>query len=106
MRPGLAPVVYFAMGLVGALGLFASVVAHEMAHALTARRYGIPMRGITLFLFGGVAEMAAEPPSPRAELVVAAAGPLASADDRLLGILSSRDLMRFLSLKQELEEPA
>ena len=86
MRPGLAPLVYFGMGLVGAMGLFASVVAHELAHALTARRYGIPMRGITLFLFGGVAEMAAEPPSPRAELVVAAAGPLASFGISLAGL--------------------
>ena len=86
MRPGLATAVYFGMGLVGAMGLFASVIAHELAHALTARRYGIPMRGITLFLFGGVAEMGAEPPSPRAELVVAAAGPLASLGISIAGL--------------------
>lgn len=76
--PGQTPPVYWAMGAAGALGLFASVLIHELAHALVARRYGIEMRGITLFIFGGVAEMSSEPPHPRAELMVAAAGPVAS----------------------------
>jgi Zn-dependent protease/CBS domain-containing protein len=66
------------MGAAGALGLFASIVLHELAHSLVARGYGIRMRGITLFIFGGVAEMADEPPSPEAELLVALAGPIAS----------------------------
>lgn len=70
--------VYWAMGLAGALGLFASVVVHELAHALTARQFGLSIRGITLFIFGGVAEMDTEPPSPKAEFVVAIAGPVAS----------------------------
>lgn len=76
--PGMASGTYLAMGVSGTLGLFASVVIHELAHSLAARRYGIPMRGITLFIFGGVAEMSAESPHPRAEFWVAAAGPAMS----------------------------
>ena len=75
---GLGRVTYWWMGIVGSLGLFASVVLHELAHALVARRFGLPIRGITLFIFGGVAEMGDEPPSPWAEFLVAIAGPLAS----------------------------
>ena len=69
---------YLVMGLAAALGLFASIVVHELCHSLVARRYGLPMKGITLFLFGGIAEMGDEPPSPKAELLMAAAGPAAS----------------------------
>ncbi|GAC1407689.1 MAG: hypothetical protein NVSMB64_14830 [Candidatus Velthaea sp.] len=70
----------FALGLaaVCALTLFASVVAHEFAHALVARRFGVNTLGITLFLFGGVATLESEPPSPRAETFIALAGPAAS----------------------------
>jgi len=66
---------YVAMGLGGAIGLFLSIVLHELSHSLVARRYGLPMKGITLFLFGGVAEMTDEPPSPKAEFFMAIAGP-------------------------------
>jgi len=58
--------------------LFASVVAHEFAHALVARRFGVQTRGITLFIFGGVATLENEPPTPRAEAAIALAGPLSS----------------------------
>ena len=75
---GFAWQVYLVMGLIGALGLFMSIVFHELCHSLVARRYGLPMKGITLFLFGGVAEMSDEPPSPKAEFMMAAAGPLSS----------------------------
>jgi Zn-dependent protease/predicted transcriptional regulator len=85
MRPGLAPATYWAMGAAGAIGLFASIVIHEFFHAMVARRNQIPMRGITLFVFGGVAEMGAEPASARAELRMAAAGPLASIAIALVG---------------------
>jgi len=69
---------YWFMGAVGALGLFFSIVLHEVSHSLAALRFGIPMRGITLFLFGGVSEMDEEPPSPRAEFAMAVMGPLSS----------------------------
>jgi len=77
-RPGLSRTTYWTMGVVGALGLFASIVVHELSHALIARRNHIPIEGITLFVFGGVAEMGAEPSSAKAELAMAIAGPLAS----------------------------
>src|SRR6185295_9295649 len=76
--PGLAPGVYVLMGVTAALGYFLSVVLHELSHALVARTYGMEMRGITLFIFGGVAEMPGEPPTAQAEFLVAAAGPAAS----------------------------
>jgi Zn-dependent protease/CBS domain-containing protein len=63
----------------GALGLFGSIVIHEVSHSLVARRYGLPITGITLFIFGGVAEMDDEPPSPQSEFMMALAGPLSSA---------------------------
>ena len=69
---------YWWMGAVGTLGLFVSIILHELSHSLVARRYGIPMEGITLFIFGGVAEMNDEPPSPKAEFLMAVVGPLAS----------------------------
>jgi Zn-dependent protease/CBS domain-containing protein len=69
---------YWAMGAIAALGLFASIVLHEFGHSLVARRHGMPMKGITLFIFGGVAEMSDEPPTPRAEFQVAIAGPITS----------------------------
>jgi Zn-dependent protease/CBS domain-containing protein len=74
----LPPRTYWVMGVAGALGLFLSVVLHEFAHSWVARRHGLPIKGITLFIFGGVAEMAREPPSPKVEFRVAIAGPIAS----------------------------
>ena len=76
--PGLHAATYWMMGVAGALGLLASIVFHELCHALAGRRFGIELRGIRLFIFGGVAEMLHEPPSPRAEFVVAVVGPLSS----------------------------
>jgi Zn-dependent protease/predicted transcriptional regulator len=69
---------YWIMAVAGTIILFLSIIAHEFAHALVARRFGIPMRGITLFIFGGVAEMDDEPPSAKAELSMAIAGPIMS----------------------------
>ena len=78
VMPNLGGPVYWMLGVGGAVGLFASIVVHELSHAVVARRNAIPMRGITLFIFGGVAEMDAEPPSAGAEFRMAAAGPIAS----------------------------
>lgn len=69
----------YGVGAAAALVLFASVIVHELAHALTARAFGVETRSIQLFLFGGVATLEAEPPSPLADALVALAGPAASA---------------------------
>ncbi len=69
---------YWVMGAVTTIMLFVSVVLHELGHAVIARRYHIPVRSITLFLFGGVAELGAEPPSASAEFWIAVAGPVVS----------------------------
>lgn len=61
-----------------------SIVFHEMSHAAVAQRFGMPIRGITLFIFGGVAEMHSEPTSALSEFLMALAGPVASA---VLGLL-------------------
>ncbi|MFQ5599584.1 MAG: site-2 protease family protein [Candidatus Krumholzibacteriia bacterium] len=66
------------MALSGMLGLFVSVVLHELSHSIVARMHGMEMRGITLFLFGGVAEMGEEPPTARAEFRMAIVGPFCS----------------------------
>ncbi len=76
--PGLTAGTYWWMGAAGAAGLFLSIVIHELFHSLVARRFDLPMRGITLFIFGGVAEMGGEPQSPKVEFLMAIAGPLAS----------------------------
>jgi len=75
---GLDPATYWAMGVAAAVGLLISIVFHELWHSLIARKFGLPMKGITLFIFGGVAEMTEEPPSPKAEFFMAAAGPVSS----------------------------
>ncbi|MFE4623836.1 site-2 protease family protein [Streptomyces mirabilis] len=75
--PGLAPVVYAVAGVVGALLLLVSLVVHEAAHALTARRAGIPVRDVTLWALGGMTRMD-RPTTARAAFTVAVSGPLAS----------------------------
>jgi Zn-dependent protease len=76
--PNLAPGTYWLMGIAGALAYFVSILLHELAHSVMARGYGVAIRGITLFIFGGVSEMTEDPPSAQAELMIAAAGPAAS----------------------------
>jgi Zn-dependent protease len=76
--PRLGPVVRGAMGLVTGVALFMCLTVHELAHAVTARRFGIRVRGITLFVFGGVAEIEGEVPTPAREFAVALIGPAVS----------------------------
>jgi len=68
----------WAKGLVASLLFFVSILLHELGHALVARRYGLRTRSITLFIFGGVAQLEKDPRDGRAEFWMAAAGPLVS----------------------------
>jgi len=72
------PFLYWVMGAVAAVMLFVSVLLHELGHSAVALRYKVPVPSITLFLFGGVSQIGAEPPSARAEFLIAGAGPLVS----------------------------
>jgi Zn-dependent protease/predicted transcriptional regulator len=76
--PNLPAKTYWWMGIACALGILFSIVFHELSHSLMARRFGLPIKGITLFIFGGVAETAEEPTSPKSEFLIAVVGPLAS----------------------------
>lgn len=69
---------YWIMGAVTAILMFTSVLLHELGHSAVALHYKIPVRSITLFIFGGVAQIGAEPPSATAEFWIAIAGPATS----------------------------
>ncbi len=75
---GLSEAVFWWMGIAGMAGLVFSLIFHELSHSLVARHYGLPIKGITLFIFGGVAEMTEEPKSAKVEFWMAIAGPIAS----------------------------
>ena len=91
--PALTRPVAWMMAVAAAIALFGSIVLHELGHGLMARRVGLRIRSITLFIFGGLAEMEDEPPSAGAEFLVAIAGPAVSvavAGASLLGALAFR----------------
>jgi len=76
--PDVPGATYLMMALVGMFGLFASLLVHELAHSVVAQHLGVPIKSITLFVFGGIAELGAEPSSARDEFWVALAGPVMS----------------------------
>jgi Zn-dependent protease/CBS domain-containing protein len=76
--PGHPDGTYWVVGLAAALVFFGSLLAHELAHAIVARRHGVEVKGLTLWLFGGVASLGSEPPTPRADFRIAVAGPATS----------------------------
>ncbi|HEX7119377.1 MAG TPA: site-2 protease family protein [Longimicrobiales bacterium] len=76
--PGLSSVAYLAMGVSGTLLFFASLLAHEISHSLVARAKGIPVEGITLFIFGGMSRTRMEAETPGDEFKIAGIGPLSS----------------------------
>lgn len=111
--PDLSVHTYAWMGIAVAVGVFFSIVFHEFSHSMVARHYGLPIRGITLFIFGGVAEMESEPPDPKTEFLMAIAGPISSfllaallwlgassaegiaAPDAVVGVLSTLAIVNF-----------
>jgi Zn-dependent protease len=76
--PGWDAGLYWVVGGAVAALFFASVLAHELSHALVARRFGVQVRDITLFIFGGAASLEGDTRRPRDEALIAAAGPLSS----------------------------
>jgi len=76
--PGYSTAAYWMAGACGALVLLASLLAHELTHAILARRDGVEVLGVTLWLFGGVTRLRGEPKTPRAAFRIAASGPATS----------------------------
>lgn len=82
--PGQSVILYWVLAIVGASGFFFSILLHELGHAVTARRFGIPVISVTLLLFGGITEFTRGPKTPKEALLIAAAGPFVNF---LLGFL-------------------
>lgn len=69
----------WAAAILASLLFFASILLHELGHSVTSQALGLPVRSITLFIFGGLAQLSGEPKRPRDEFLIAAAGPAVSA---------------------------
>lgn len=78
LYPGWSTATYWLIAFLSSLLLFVSVLLHELAHSLVARRRGLPVKSITLFIFGGVSNIEREPQSPGVEFQMAIVGPLTS----------------------------
>src|SRR5205809_821572 len=76
--PNQGALTYWAIGALGGVVFYGCLLAHELAHALVATRYGMKVSGITLWLIGGVSRLDGDPPSAGAEALIAAVGPLTS----------------------------
>jgi Zn-dependent protease/CBS domain-containing protein len=76
--PGWEPAAYWITGVIAALLLFVSVLVHELAHSFVARAKGLPVHGITLFIFGGVSNLQQEPRSAGDEFAISIVGPVLS----------------------------
>ncbi|MBI3755983.1 MAG: site-2 protease family protein [Deltaproteobacteria bacterium] len=76
--PGLTTFTYILVGIISAALLFACVLIHELSHSYTSNKLGLDVKEITLFIFGGVAQLTKEPEDPITELKIAVAGPAAS----------------------------
>lgn len=76
--PGLGNAAVWGVAVAAAILLFASVLAHELMHSIVARRYGLNIKGITLFIFGGVSQISSEPQTAKVEFNMAIAGPITS----------------------------
>jgi Zn-dependent protease len=87
LRMGFSQVELWSLAVIAAVLSVFSLYAHELAHALVARSYGIPVRTISLFLLGGMTDMTRESPTPRAEFTIAIAGPLCNLVLGVLGVL-------------------
>jgi Zn-dependent protease len=84
---GQSSLAYWATGVIGAVVFYVCLLAHELAHAITASRSGVKVSGITLWLFGGVSRLDGEPPSAQSEALITAVGPLTSLGVALLALL-------------------
>jgi Zn-dependent protease/predicted transcriptional regulator len=76
--PDLSQIDYWLLGIISTVLLFFSVLLHELSHSLMSQRYGIPVRSITLFIFGGVSDISKEPKSAHKEFSIAIVGPITS----------------------------
>ncbi|EST36626.1 site-2 protease family protein [Streptomyces roseochromogenus] len=102
-HPGHPAIVYWALALLAAVVFLCSLLAHELAHAVVARRNGVQVDGITLWMLGGAARLHSEAPTPAAELRIAGVGPLTSlvAGGVLAGVAAGLDALHTSGLVVE-----